>query len=190
MLRALLLLSVVLLASAVVWAQEPTASPAPTARPTPTPPPLPKLLEPEMAKMRNMIRNASTKVRANVVGLSGTATRPAQICCSMNIEAIQAGVVALNGQLDQLGACYEAEADPQMRSNVEFVRSDLTGVRRALIDFSSADEKRRAVMAVDGLSKNYVLLLDSASTLRECPAPPPPGGGKKKKGKDKPPKES
>jgi len=162
------------------------------ADPAPTPPPIPTLLEPEMAKMRNMIRNATTKLRANVVGLGGTATRPAQICCSMNLEAIHTGSRALEVQLDQLSACYLAESDQQMRANVEFARADVAGVRRSLVDFAQAEDKQRAEMAVDGLSKSYLLMLETFSKLRECPAAPPDSGksGTKKKGKDKPPKGS
>src|SRR5262249_35495368 len=148
------------------------------------------LLEPEMLKMRNMIINASTKVRANVVGLGGTATRPAQICCSMNLEAIHTGTRTLDGLLDQLSACYQTESDNQMRSNVEFSRSDVSAVRQALTDFATADDKQRAVMAVDYLSKNYVQLLESMSKLRECPSPSAAPKETKKKGKDKPPKGS
>jgi hypothetical protein len=168
------------------------ASVARGANPTPTPPPLPSLLEPEMLKMRNMIINASNKVRSNVVGLGGTAgKRPAQICCSMNLEAIHTGTRTLDGLLDQLSACYQTESDNQMRSNVEFSRSDVSAVRQALTDFATADDRQRAVMAVDYLSKNYVQLLESLSKLRECPAPSAaPEKGGKKKGKDKPPKGS
>jgi hypothetical protein len=159
--------------------------------PAPTPPPLPSLLEPEMLKMRNMITNASTKVRANVVGLGGTATRPAQICCSMNLEAIHTGTRALAQQLDQLSACYQSESDDQMRANVEFARTDVEGVRRALGDFALAEDRQRAVMAVDFVSKQYVVLLDTLSKLRECPTPTPSTSKTgKKKGKDKPPKGS
>ncbi len=160
------------------------------ADPTPTPPPLPSLLEPEMVKMRNMIINASTKVRANVVGLGGTATRPAQICCSMNLEAIHAGSRALEQQLDQLSACYQSESDDQMRANVEFARTDVAGVRRALGDFALAEDKQRAVMAVDFVSKQYVVLMDTLSKLRECPTPTPATSKTGKKKKDKPPKGS
>jgi hypothetical protein len=163
------------------------------ANPTPTPPPLPSLLEPEMLKMRNMIVNASTKVRANVVGLGAGGTRPAQICCGMNLEAIHTGTRTLDGLLDQLSACYQTESDNQMRANVEFSRSDVSAVRQALTDFATADDKQRAVMSVDYLSKNYIQLLESLSKLRDCPSPsaaPAKGGTKKKKGKDKPPKGS
>ena len=168
------------------------ASAAWGANPAPTPPPMPSVLEPEMLKMRNMIINASQKVRANVVGLGGTATRPAQICCSMNLEAIHAGTRALEERLDELGKCYLSESDQQMRSNVEFARSDVAQVRRALGDFASADDKQRAVMSVDFLSKNYVAMMDTFSKLRECPAPTAGSdkGATKKKGKDKPPKGS
>ena len=159
------------------------------ADPTPTPPPLPSLVEPEMLKMRNMIINASTKVRSNVVGLGGTATRPAQICCSMNLEAIHNGSRALEELLDELSACYQSESDDQMRANVEFARSDVAGVRRALGEFATAEDKQRAVMAVEFVSKQYVILLESLSKLREGPAATPaPKTGTKKKGSDKPPK--
>jgi len=157
----------------------------------PTPPPIPVPLEPPMARMRDMIRNATTKFRSGVVGLGGAPTRPALQCCSMNVEAIHESSRVLDTKLEEMSACYATQSDSQMRANVEFAHADVAGVRRSLSNFAQAEDRKLTDLALGGLSKSYLLLLESVAKLSPCPAEPAPGATKasgKKKGKDKTPK--
>lgn len=162
------------------------------APPHPGEPVLPETIAPAMATMRDWIRNATMRLRSNVVGIhrvgtpeQGAADGPAMRCCASNIQKIDESIRRVAEETQKLAACYEREHDNQMRANLEFALVNLDDLRRALSGFAGARDRRQADVALAALSQSYIHASDDLAKLRSCGAPDDAPAAKPKKSKKK-----
>jgi len=143
----------------------------------------PEPLETELIRARNMIINASSKLRNDVMGLApDQGQAPATVarsCCSANLEQIEAAIRESARILQDFDRCYEERGNTDMVLRARVARSDLSMLAQSLPAFADARGKREAQGALQEMSRNYNVLRENAVGLAACgdvavrAAPPP-----------------
>lgn len=143
----------------------------------------PEPLETELIRARNMIMNASSKLRNDVMGVTpGQGSAPATVarsCCSANLEQIEAAIRESARILHDFDRCYEERGNTDMVLRTRVALSDLSMLAQSLPAFADARGKREAQGALQEVSRNYNVLRENAVGLEACgnvavrPAPAP-----------------
>ena len=132
----------------------------------------PEPLETELIRARNMIINATSKLRNDVLGVApGQGTAPATIarsCCSANLEQIEGAIRESARILKDFDRCYEARGDTDMVLRARVALSDLSTFGQSLPAFADARGKREAQGALQEISRNYNILRENAVGLDAC----------------------
>jgi hypothetical protein len=144
---------------AVPWpAEEPKTAPEP--------------LETELIRVRNAVRNASVKLKNNVMGMvpgdGSVPPTPAWKCCANNLKRIEASVGEMRRILEELDRCYEVEGDEKMLLDVRVAKSDLTMFAQTVPRFSDAPVRDQALRGLDTMTRAFLLFRDTAVSLRPC----------------------
>ena len=132
----------------------------------------PEPLETELVRARNMIMNASSKLRNDVLGLGPGqgAAQPttARSCCSANLEQIEVAIRESARILKEFDRCYEERGDTDMVLLARVALSDLSMFGQSLPGFADARGKREAQAALQEVSRNYNVLRQTAVGLSAC----------------------
>jgi hypothetical protein len=132
----------------------------------------PEPLETELIRARNMIINATSKLRNDVLGVApGEGSAPATIarsCCSTNLEQIEEAIRESARILKDFDRCYEARGDTDMVLRARVALSDLSTFGQSLPAFANARGKREAQGALQEISRNYNVLRENAVGLDGC----------------------
>ena len=132
----------------------------------------PEPLETELIRARNMIINASSKLRNDVLGIAPdqgvAAPTIARSCCTANIEQIEAAIRESARILKEFDRCYEGRGDSGMVLRARVALSDLSTLGQSLPAFADARGKREAQGALQVVSRNYNVLRENAVGLDAC----------------------
>jgi len=132
----------------------------------------PEPLESELIGIRNMIMNASSKLKNDIVGVDPNSANapatPAGKCCAMNLERIGKRVGAAHRILADFDRCYTESGNQNMVMSVRVARSDLTAFSRTVSSFANAPNKALARGALQAMTRTYNLLRNTAVSLEPC----------------------
>jgi hypothetical protein len=132
----------------------------------------PEPLETELIKVRSAVRNASVKLKNNVIGIvpgdGSVPPTPAWKCCANNLQRIDSSVGEMRRILEELDRCYEAEGDEEMLLGVRVAKSDLTMFAKMVPRFSDAFVKDTATTEIYTMTRTYLLFRETAVSLRPC----------------------
>lgn len=132
----------------------------------------PEPLETELIGIRNVITNASSKLKNDIVGVqtsgSNAPDTPAGRCCAWNLEKIGKRVEAAHRILEDFDRCYVNTGQGDMVLAGRVARSDLVSFSKALDAFAKAPNKYMAQGALQAMTRAYNLLRETATSLAPC----------------------
>ena len=132
----------------------------------------PEPLDAELIGIRKMVRNASSKLKNDIVGIdapygSAPAT-PAGRCCAKNLERIAQRVGAAHRILGDFDRCYTQSGNQDMVMSVSVAKSDLVAFAKTASAFANAPTKMQAQGALQAMTRTYNLLRETAVSLEPC----------------------
>jgi hypothetical protein len=131
----------------------------------------PEPLETELIRARNMITNASSRVRNDIVGMTtggGAAETLGRSCCGTNVEKIEGAIRESARILGDFDRCYEKEGDTDMVLRARMAQSDLAVFARTVPYFADSRTKGEAEAALVEMSRAYNALRRTAVGLAAC----------------------
>jgi hypothetical protein len=132
----------------------------------------PEPLEAELIGLQKSITNASAKLRRDVVGIQSEAPNapntPAGKCCATNLERIGRRVNAAHRILGDFDRCYSEQDNQDMLIAVRIAKQDLFMFAKTIVAFANAPTKSEAQGALEGITRSYNLLRDTAISLEPC----------------------
>ena len=132
----------------------------------------PEPLETELIGIRNAIRNASVKLKNDIIGIQSSGANapatPAGRCCANNIEKIEKRIATANRILGDFDRCYVDAGREDMVLSGRVARSDLAAFSKTLSAFANAPNKSQARGALQAMTRTYNLLRESAVSLAPC----------------------
>jgi hypothetical protein len=151
-------------------------------------------LNQQLKRIGNFTANAKVKLQNGVVGRTSTAepgelpATPAMLCCSTNVQRIGESIVTLYKLVEELDACYAANATEASSAMTGVFFADLKTMASMLQGFADAETPRRAEGMIGAMSRTHHRMKVNARAVEDCPAtslqPPPPTDRSGEKGVD------
>ena len=132
----------------------------------------PEPLESELVAIRNSVKNASAKLKNDIVGIQSgdpqAPVTPARSCCSKNLARIEKRIATSHRILEDFDRCYTNAGQDEMVLASRVAKSDLISFSRALSAFAKAPNKGQAQGALHAMTRFYNLLRETAVSLTPC----------------------
>ena len=122
-------------------------------------------------RMRGLLKNADTKLRNDVAGLSAdsaAAGTPVRKCCTSNLKKVGKALVAIQEETDRLRACYDASGQVEHYGALQFFATDVDSLARGVMRFADAPGKSHAIAAYQNIIRTFLQVVESSKNVVRC----------------------
>lgn len=145
-------------------------------------------LEQLMLQLRNQLKNTSARLKNGVVGATedgagaGGAQTPATSCCNANLRRMRAVMRDMDAVVSKLGRDYTKLGLKEGTEHAKQLGGEIATLQAGFDVFESAGSAELVQSALDGLTRAYIGLRETADELASCCAPAPTKDKKRAKG--------